>query len=96
MLVSVSRPGPLNPMINAGALAAHSLVGHSGLSPEERARRVVDGLSAFAGRRLEVDESVYASELATAPRNHAIAHMLRSYDVLVEDAEAVVAGYMRQ
>ena len=95
--LSLERSGrPLNPMINAGALTAHSLVGPAGLGPEERTRRVVDGLSAFAGRRLEVDESVYASELETAHRNHAIAHMLRSYDVLTEDPEAVVAGYTRQ
>jgi glutaminase len=95
--LSLERSGrPLNPMINAGAITAHSLVGPSGLGPEERTRRVVDGLSAFAGRRLEVDESVYASELENAHRNHAIAHMLRSYDVLTEDPEAVVAGYTRQ
>ena len=51
---------PRNPMINAGAITAHSLVGAEGLSPTERVERVVDGLSAFAGRRLAVDESVYA------------------------------------
>ena len=83
-------------MINAGAITVHSLVGPPGLGPEERVARVVDGLSAFAGRRLEVDESVCASELENAHRNLAIAHMLRSHDVLTEDPETVVAGYTRQ
>jgi glutaminase len=87
---------PLNPMINAGAITVHSLLGPPGASPGERLRRVIDGLSAFAGRRLEVDESVCASELEHAHRNLAIAHMLRSHDVLTEDPETVVAGYTRQ
>ena len=41
---------PLNPMINAGAITTHSLVGAENISPEKRMERVVEGLSAFAGR----------------------------------------------
>jgi glutaminase len=87
---------PRNPMINAGAITAHALVGDEGLSPTERVERVVDGLSAFAGRRLAVDESVYASERDHAYRNLAIAHMLRSHGILTEDPTPVVEGYTRQ
>jgi glutaminase len=87
---------PLNPMINAGAIATHSLAGAEGLEPAERLERVVTGLSAFAGRRLEVDESVCTSEIEHAHRNLAIAHMLRSHDLLDEDPTDVVAGYTRQ
>ncbi|MQS06748.1 glutaminase [Streptomyces alkaliphilus] len=87
---------PLNPMINAGAITVHSLVGAENSSPAERVERVIHGLSAFAGRRLAVDEEVCASELEHAHRNLAIAHMLRSHDVLTEDARAVVHGYTLQ
>ncbi|MFE8978874.1 glutaminase [Streptomyces cyaneofuscatus] len=87
---------PLNPMINAGAITVHSLVAEAGSEPAERVRRVLDGLSAFAGRRLEMDEKVCASEMQHAHRNLAIAHMLRSHDILTEDAGAVVDGYTRQ
>ncbi|WP_432148444.1 glutaminase [Streptomyces sp. bgisy029] len=87
---------PLNPMINAGAITVHSLVAEAGSGPAERVRRVLDGLSAFAGRRLEMDEKVCASEMEHAHRNLAIAHMLRSHDILTEDAGAVVEGYTRQ
>lgn len=87
---------PRNPMINAGALTAHSLAGAVGLSPSERVERVVQGLSAFAGRQLTVDERVCASEMDSAHRNLAIAHMLRSHDILEEDARDVVDGYIRQ
>src|SRR5690606_11313336 len=87
---------PLNPMINAGAITAHSLAGAEGLSPAARVERVIRGLSAFAGRRLTVDESVYASEREHAHRNLAIAHMLRSYEILTTDAQATTDGYVRQ
>ncbi|MFG3256690.1 glutaminase [Streptomyces sp. NPDC048172] len=87
---------PLNPMINAGAITAHSLAGPEGLSPAERVERVIHGLSAFAGRRLRTDEAVCVSEMEHAHRNLAIAHMLRSHDVLTEDPRTVVEGYTRQ
>jgi len=87
---------PLNPMINAGAIATHSLAGPAGIDAKGRFDRIVDGLSAFAGRRLQVDEAVFASEMDTAFRNTSIAYLLRAYDVLDEDPTAVVGGYTRQ
>ena len=87
---------PRNPMINAGAITAHSLAGPEGSGPAERLERVVDGLSAFAGRRLAVDESVYASEMDHAFRNLAIGHLLRSHGILSDDPTVVVEGYTRQ
>lgn len=87
---------PLNPMINAGAITTHSLAGSQELDAGARLERVVSGLSAFAGRRLEIDDGVCASELENAHRNLAIAHMLRSHGILDEDPTAVVAGYTRQ
>lgn len=87
---------PRNPMINAGAITVHSLAGAEDLTPEQRVERVRQGLSAFAGRRLTMDDAVCASELEHAHRNLAIAHMLRSHDVLTKDPEAVVEGYTRQ
>ncbi|MFD6904023.1 glutaminase [Streptomyces sp. NPDC060077] len=87
---------PLNPMINAGAITVHSLAGAEDLNPRERVERVLHGLSAFAGRRLEMDEAVCASEMEHAHRNLAIAHMLRNHNVLTEDPRAIVDGYTRQ
>ncbi|MFK4273177.1 glutaminase [Streptomyces milbemycinicus] len=87
---------PLNPMINAGAITVHSLAGAEDLNPTERVERVLHGLSAFAGRRLKMDEAVCASEMAHAHRNLAIAHMLRSHDVLTKDPRIIVDGYTRQ
>ena len=61
---------PVNPMINAGAIAAVSLV--PGATPDERFARIRDFYSACAGRRLNIDHEVYASEKATGSRNRAI------------------------
>lgn len=87
---------PLNPMINAGAITAHTLVGGDGAGNTARLERIVDRLSAFAGRSLAVDESVFRSEMDTAHRNLAIAHMLRSHNILQEDPMEVVRGYTWQ
>ena len=87
---------PLNPMINAGAITTHSLVGTETMNPAERMERVISGLSALAGRSLDVDEAVYSSEIEHAHRNLAIAHMLRSHDILTENPTGVVEGYTRQ
>lgn len=87
---------PFNPMINAerhhrSLTDRRGGIG-SGGAGGTRTRRP----SAFAYRRLVMDEEVCASEMAHAHRNLAIAHMLRSHDVLTEDAGAVVDGYTRQ
>jgi glutaminase len=65
---------PLNPMVNAGAIEAACLV--AGDSPAEKTRRIVDGLSAFAGRDLTVDSDVYHSEAETGDRNRALAYLM--------------------
>ncbi|WP_406604984.1 glutaminase [Corynebacterium kroppenstedtii] len=94
--VSLDEEGrPLNPMINVGALTTHSLVGGDDWTQGQRLQRIIDGLSAFAGRRLQVDERVCGSELEHAHRNLSIAHMLRSYDIFPQDPRVIVEGYTR-
>lgn len=85
---------PLNPMINAGAIAAASLVG--GADPAARLARVVRALSAYAGRPLDIDVAVYDSEHSTGHRNRAIGHLLRSFGILDADPEAALALYFQQ
>lgn len=87
---------PRNPMINIGAITTHTLVGDPSLGEEERTRRVLDGLGAFAGRDLEVDESVFESELGSSWRNLALASLVRANDVIDGDPADAVRGYTRQ
>jgi glutaminase len=84
---------PVNPMINAGAITCAGLVlDHA----DDAAGELLRTYSAYAGRSLELDEAVYRSEVDTGHRNRAIAHLLRSFDVLASEAEAAVDLYFRQ
>lgn len=82
---------PRNPMINAGAIAV------TGMLPQEgRFEGILETFSRYAGRRLDWDREVYASESATGHRNRAIANMLRAVGVLDGDVDGVVEDYFRQ
>ncbi|WP_407675064.1 glutaminase A [Nocardia puris] len=85
---------PRNPMINAGAITAASLVdGRDAADKFERVRRTY---SRFAGRELTLNEAVYASEARTGYRNRAIGYMLRSFGILDADPDDAVDRYFRQ
>ncbi|MEO9221780.1 MAG: glutaminase, partial [Mycobacteriaceae bacterium] len=85
---------PRNPMINAGAIAAASLV--RGASAAERFERVRQFYSGCAGRELQIDEAMYASEDRTGFRNRAISYLLRSSNVIEEDPQLSLDVYFRQ
>ncbi len=82
---------PVNPMINAGAIACTALVGG-----EDPFATIVETYSRYAGRRIELDEAVYRSERETGHRNRAIVHLLRNFDVVSGDPERSVDLYFRQ
>jgi glutaminase len=85
---------PRNPMINAGAIAAISLV--DGADAAAKLTRLLEKLGRYAGRELFVDEDIYESEKKTGHRNRAIAHLLRNYEILQEDPEESLDVYFRQ
>lgn len=93
--ISVDRvtKTPKNPMINAGAIAAVSLI--PGATPDEKFGLIREFYSAFAGRQLDIDPAVYASEKRTGSRNRAIAYMLASFGVLDGDPDEVLDVYFR-
>lgn len=85
---------PLNPMVNAGAIAAAGLVrSEDGSAPFDR---VLDSYGRFAGRPLDVDADVEASERSTGHRNRAIGHLLRASGALDGDADDAVERYFAQ
>jgi len=85
---------PLNPMINAGAIAAASMV--AGHSEADRLDRVLSVASLYAGRRLDIDTVVFESERSTGHRNRAIGHMLRNFGIITEDPEPALNLYFQQ
>ena len=87
---------PMNPMINAGAITAHSLVVDPNATAKQRTERILDVLSRLAGRQLSVDEEVYQAELRDADRNMGIGYMLKAAGIIQCDPREAVTGYIRQ
>ena len=94
LAIELNGGSPSNPMVNAGALAVTSLV--PGANAEARWQFIVDGLSRFAGRPLDIDDAVYSSESASNQRNQAIAWLLDSYDRMNADPVETTDVYTRQ
>jgi glutaminase len=92
--VERSADGRTNPMVNSGAIATTSLV--PGESAEAKWRFVLEGLSRFAGRELELQDEVYASASDTNHRNQAIARLLESVDRIYWDPAEATDLYTRQ
>jgi glutaminase len=87
--LELNRGSPMNPMVNAGAIATTALLPGGWLT-------VLEGLSRFAGRSLELDERVLRSESETNHRNRGIADLLTSYGRLAGTPEEMVEVYTRQ
>ena len=85
---------PFNPMINSGAIAMTGLLRDT-YGPDAFGE-IKRGYERFAGADLGYDAEVYESELATAHRNRAIAHLMRGGGVVTDPVEDVVALYTRQ
>jgi len=89
-----SPDGRTNPMVNAGAIAATSLV--PGTTADAKWRAIREGLSGFAGRELELDEEIYACASASNHWNRAIAELLASSACLYFDPVESLDLYTRQ
>lgn len=85
---------PFNPMVNAGAIVTTGLL--DGVDAEARLERLLEGFAGFAGRRLEVDETVLASERDTGDRNRALAYLMRSFGMVDGNVDEAVDLYFRQ
>ena len=94
MAVELNDNRTMNPMVNAGAIATTSLV--PGRTPRRSGPTCIDGLSRLRRAPLELDEDVYASELANNLRNQGIAHLLDSYGRMGFDPDEATEVYTRQ
>jgi glutaminase len=92
--VERSTTGATNPMVNAGAIATTSLV--PGATHGAKWQFLLDGLSEFAGRRLAIDDEIYASATATNFRNQAIARLLQSVGRIYLDPAEATDLYTKQ
>ena len=86
---------PLNPMINAGAIAAVSLV--AGDTAEEKFNRILKFTRKITcNDTIDINESVYVSEKATGDRNRALAYFMKSIGIMEGDVEEILDVYFKQ
>ncbi|QKG85207.1 glutaminase A [Kroppenstedtia pulmonis] len=93
--LEMNQPGkPLNPMINAGALAVTSLI--QGESVAERLERLLCLIRAMTGNPdISLNEDVYRSEAETAYRNRSLAYFLKEFGI-IGDVEETLELYFKQ
>lgn len=85
---------PLNPMINAGAIACLGLV--SGNTAQEKFQRILSFACSVSGNAgLNIEKNIYESEKSTASRNRALAYYMKSSGVIVGDVEEILDTYFR-
>jgi glutaminase len=84
----------MNPLVNAGAITATSMV--SGGSRAEIWNKILKYYNAFAGRELTVNEEVFESEAATNQRNQAIGNLMYAYGRIKGDPDQATDIYTEQ
>jgi glutaminase len=84
----------VNPFVNAGAMAAVSLV--KAASPQEKWEKILAQYSKFAGEKLSMSEEVYQSEASSNQHNRGIAELLASYNRLYADPLETCDVYTKQ
>ena len=86
--------GRTNPMVNAGAIATSALI--RGQDAHDRWHHLLQGLSAFAGHPLALDDETYASASATNLRNREITTALGQRGRISGDPAEALDRYTRQ
>ena len=94
LAIEVIPARSVNPMVNAGAIAAVSMI--DAANEKQRLEVVQKNLEAFAGERLKIMQDIYESEYSTAFGNRAIANLLFNYERLYADPEESLRVYTKQ
>ena len=92
--IELNEDRSINPLVNAGAMAAVSLL--DGKDQKAKWASLSSWYNQFANRNLGVLENVYQSESENNGHNRAIAELLTSYDRFYGDVDLNLAVYTRQ
>lgn len=86
---------PLNPMINAGALAVTNMI--NGATTEEKFKRFLVFVQKLTGNsEISYSEEVAQSEFETASLNRSLAYFLKAHGVISGDVEDIIDLYTKQ
>ncbi len=94
LAIEILKARSVNPLVNAGAIAAVSMVKAG--NEKERWRLVLKNMSDFAGQPLELMDEVFQSEYTTSWSNRGIANILYNYGRLYSDPEEAMRVYTKQ
>ena len=93
MAIELHGGKPLNPLVNAGAMATVSLV--NGSDSDEIWGNMIHNFNNFANTALTVNQEIYKSESATNQHNRGIAWLLDSYGYFYNTPPMIVDLYTR-
>ena len=94
-LEEVQPAKPLNPMINAGALAVTHMI--AGASVAERFERLLQFVRKLAGNpTITYSQEVAQSEFETAFLNRSLCYFLKQHGIINEDVEELMDLYTKQ
>lgn len=94
-LEMISPSKPLNPMINAGAIAVASLI--KGESSDEKFNRLLALFRRICqSKNLDINKEVYLSEKETGNRNRALAYFMKDVGIISGDVEEILDIYFKQ
>jgi len=86
---------PLNPFVNAGAIATSALV--KGRTPDERFERILSFMKELSDdSEIVLNEDIYQSESATGDINRSLAFYLKGNQMLTGDVDEILDVYFRQ
>ncbi len=83
---------PYNPMINAGAILASSLI--KGSCKDEKIERILKLARTLSGNQsIEVNHDTFFSEKLTGDRNRALAYFMKSFNSMQGDVDEILDIY---
>lgn len=95
MAMLLEADHPSTPLVNAGAIAACSMVEPIG-DQEGKWKAIVDNITALCGSAPQLIEELYKSETDTNYNNRSIAWLLKNYNRIYDDPELSLDLYTRQ
>ena len=94
MAILLEKDHPSTPLVNAGAIAACSMVKPVG-KPDAKWQAIQGFIEGLCGSSVEVIEELYKSETATNFNNKSIAWLLKNYSRIYDDPDMALDLYTR-
>lgn len=95
MAILLENDHPSTPLVNAGAIAANSMVQPIGNS-DAKWKAIVDNITELCGSAPQLIDELYKSESDTNFNNRSIAWLLKNYNRIYDDPDLSLDLYTRQ